>query len=252
MLKIPFTVLSVLLGVAPSITILAQSGAKPVGTTSVSSGEPVLNAPYSARRRFTSVTKLTDGTISRIESVGSEARDSQGRKCSVGERHWTYFDGEKNILKSEMLYRIDDPVADTETKWDTTSKVVKVIHWPQSVPKESASAAECQAACGEAMMNTSGVAVEKLGARTIADVVAEGTRTSYTVSAGQDHKDQPIVVIHERWYSPELKIVILETNDDPRSGSIKSELIDIIRGEPDFTQYRPPADYVVRDLQLPE
>ena len=46
-------------------------------------------------------------------------------------------------------------------------------------------------------------------------------------------------------------IVILETNDDPRSGKTRNELADIVRGEPDVTQYRPPADYVVRELQMP-
>jgi hypothetical protein len=252
MLKIRLTVLSAVLGILPSITISAQVGAKPAGTVSISSDESVLNAPYSAKRHFTSVTKLADGTITRMESGGSEARDPQGRTYSAGERYWTYFDGKKNVLKSEMLYRIDDPVANTETKWDTTSKVVKVIHWTQRASNGDASATKCPAACDEATMNTLDDVVEKLGMKTIGGFVAEGTRSSYTVPPGQDHNAQPIVVAHERWYCPELKIVILETNDDPRSGTTRNELIDIARGEPDITQYRPPADYVVRELQLPQ
>ena len=42
-----------------------------------------------------------------------------------------------------------------------------------------------------------------------------------------------MVVVHETWYCPELKIVILETNDDPRSGETRNELVNIVRGEPD-------------------
>jgi hypothetical protein len=250
MLKVRLTALAATIAVLLSIAILAQARSKPTGTVSVASDKPILNTPYSAKRHFTSVTKHADGTISRIESGGSEARDSQGRTYSAGERHWTYFDGKKNVLKSEMLYRVDDPVANTETKWDSSSRVAKVIHWAQSASSKDASAEKCPAACGDTGANAWNV-VEKLGTKAIGGFIAEGTRSSYTVPAGQDHNDQPIVVVHESWYCPELKIIILETNDDPRSGTTKSELIDIVRGEPDATQYRPPAGYVVRKLELP-
>jgi len=249
MLKVRLTVLAAIIGVLPWIAILAQVASKPAGSISVSSDEPILNTPYSAKRHFTSVTRHADGTISSIESGGSEARDSEGRTYSAGERQWTYFDGKKNVLKSEMLYRVDDPVANTETRWDTTSRVVKVIHWDQSASENDASAAKCPAACDETGTNASSDVVEKLGMKTIGGFIAEGTRSSYTVP-GQEHNDQPIVVVHESWYCPELKIMILETNVDPRSGTTRNELIDIVRGEPDATQYRPPADYVVRKLQL--
>lgn len=243
MLKIPLTVLSALLGVLPSITLLAQVGANNPGAAwATVSDERILDIPYSAKRRFTDVEKLADGTIRRSESGGSIARDSQGRTYSADERHWTYFDGKKNVLGSEMLYRIEDPVARSETKWDTTSKVAHVIHSPQNAPKDASKTLP-------AWLNPPST-VEKLGRKTIGGFVVEGTRSSYTVPAAQDHNDQPIVVVRESWYCPELKIVVLVTNDDPRNGSSTDELIDIVRGEPDVTQYRPPADYVVREVQL--
>jgi hypothetical protein len=92
--------------------------------------------------------------------------------------------------------------------------------------------------------------VEKLGRKVIEGVEADGERRSYTVPIGQDHNDHPVVVIHETWYCPELKIVVLETNDDPRSGQTTSQLVNIVRGEPDVAKYRPPAGYVVRDVQV--
>jgi hypothetical protein len=61
----------------------------------------------------------------------------------------------------------------------------------------------------------------------------------------------PIVVVHETWYCPELRIVILETNDDPRSGETRNELVNIVRGEPNVTKYQPPADYIVHQVQIP-
>jgi hypothetical protein len=57
-------------------------------------------------------------------------------------------------------------------------------------------------------------------------------------------------VVHERWYCPELRIVVLETNDDPRSASWRNFVV-IVRGEPDVRQYRPPADYAVQHVEVP-
>ena len=249
MSKIPLMVLSALLGVLPSTISSAQTDGTPIRSVSDNSDEQIPGAPYSAKRHFTYFTKHADGTTSRDEASGSQARDSQGRTYSADERQWTYFDGTKNVLGSEMLYRIEDPVANTDTRWDATSKVVKVIHMAPSVPGD-ASKAQCPA-CIEAWLNPPGNVAQDLGNKTIGGFVAEGTRSSYTVPVGEDHNDQPIVVVHESWYCPELKIVILETNNDPRSGSSKDELIDIVRGEPDVTQYRPPANYAVREIQLP-
>jgi len=250
MLQIRSLVLFAVLGGLTSVANLAQTSVTLTRTSSVEADERVLNAPYSAQRRFTSVEKSADGKINRTESGGSEARDSQGRSYTAGERHWTYQQGGKSLLKSEMLYRIHDPVANTDTNWDSSSNEVKVIHWPQNTRNDEISSAECQS-CLEAMTNNSGNVVEKLGTKTIQGVVAEGTRSSYTVPPEPGHNDQPIIVVHETWYCPQLKIVILETNDDPRSGTTRNELVGIVRGEPDVKKYYPPADYIVHKLQMP-
>lgn len=143
-----------------------------------------------------------------------------------------------------MLYRIHDPVASTETNWDSISKEVKVIHrYPSAQDADVSKAIE--------LWTTPYVTTEKLGMHKLGGFVAEGPRGSYTIAAGQDHNDQPIVVVHESWYCPELKIVILETNDDPRDGTSRIELVIIVRGEPDVTKYRPPSDYVIHDVQIP-
>jgi hypothetical protein len=250
MRQIRLRLVFVALGASLSVAILTQRSAALQSSPSPNEDDRVLNAPYSAQRHFTNDENSANGRISHIETGGSKARDSQGRTYSADERRWTYLEGGKSVLGSEMLYEINDPVAHTDTRWDSSSKMVKVIHASQSAPGKNTFGALCQA-CLHALMNPQGDAVEKLGLKTIGGVVAEGTRSSYTVPAGQDHNDQPIVVVHERWYCPELKIVILETNDDPRSGRSRDELVDIVRAEPDVTKYQPPTDYVVRNIRLP-
>ncbi len=236
------------LGLLSVTAILAQIGAAFSPPPSCGADDPVPNAPYSAQLRFTSVERRADGTVAKIESGGSEGRDSQGRTYRSGERRWTYLDAGKRVEKSEMLYQVVDPVAHTLTKWDTTSRKAKAIHWTESAPS-ALKVMLCEAA--ELFLPTPQDAGEKLGTKTIGTVVAEGTRTAYTVPGRESGNGQPLKVVHESWYCPELKIVVLETNDDPRSGSWRSELVGIVRGEPGVTHYRPPADYTVQHVEVP-
>jgi hypothetical protein len=239
MLRIRASLLVALILVV-SIAILAHARPAHRESPSVLADETVLNAPYSAERHFISLMRSADGTTHRTETRGSEARDSKGRTYSADERLWVYLGNEQR----EMLYRIRDPVASTETKWDSSSKEVKVIHWhPGGQDANVSKAIEAWTI----LYSTS----EKLGVQKLGGFVVEGTRGSYTVTAAQNQNDQPLVVVHESWYCPELKIVILETNDDPRDGTTRKELVNIVRGEPDVTKYRPPSDYVVHDVQIP-
>jgi hypothetical protein len=229
----------------PLAAILALSAAVPQGASSVNTDERVLNAPYSAKRRFTHDEKPPDGRIKHTETIGSKARDSQGRMYSADERQWTYL----GALKSEMLYEINDPVNHTDTRWDTTTSIAKVVHdhAPLSVPRNNPFLPQCQTCTPgdfiEAVMVASGAKVEKLGVKTIGGFVVEGTRTSHTAAGVQ--------VIHESWYCPELKIVILTIDINPSTGSSSDELVDIARGEPDVTKYKPPAAYAIQNILLP-
>src|SRR5271155_82357 len=95
---IRLSVLFSLLGIVVAFPAIAQTSAHPEKSASDNADHPVLNAPYSAKRHFISYTKKADGTLTRDESGGSEARDSQGRTFSAGERHWTYSEGNKSVL----------------------------------------------------------------------------------------------------------------------------------------------------------
>jgi hypothetical protein len=123
MLRIRASLLAALIVTVISVAMLAHPRAAHPESLSALPDETILNAPHSAERHFTSVKRLANGTTDRTETHGSEARDSQGRTYSAGERLWVYLGNEK----SEMLYRIEDPVARTDTKWDSISKEVEVF-----------------------------------------------------------------------------------------------------------------------------
>ena len=181
-------------------TVLAGQGPESDTTVNAKS-DRIVNLPFSAQRRFTSAEKRTDGVSSPSESRGSEARDSEGRTFTAGERHWIYKENGKSVLKSEMLYRVNDPIAHTTTSWDSSSKVAKVVKWPMEAALGGAELI-CQSACNAFLAFSSESRFENIGTRVIEGLAVEGNRRTYSVDAGN--------VVHEVWYSPELKLVILK------------------------------------------
>jgi len=87
---------------------------------------------------------------------------------------------------------------------------------------------------------------KSLGTRDIDGIKAEGTMTSHTIPAGQIGNERPIVITSERWYSPELFIVIYAKTSDPRAGETIYRVTNVKRGEPPADLFKIPADYRTR------
>lgn len=93
--------------------------------------------------------------------------------------------------------------------------------------------------------------VEKLENRNVEGVLAEGTRTTVTIPAGAIGNEQPINIVSERWYSPELQVVVMTKHSDPRHGETVYTLKNINRSEPAATLFQVPGDYTVKDAGAP-
>jgi hypothetical protein len=88
---------------------------------------------------------------------------------------------------------------------------------------------------------------EKLEARSIEGVQAEGLRITTTIPAGDIGNEQPIQIVNERWYSPELQVVVMTRHSDPRFGETTYRLTNITRSEPSATLFQVPSDYTVKE-----
>ena len=88
---------------------------------------------------------------------------------------------------------------------------------------------------------------EQLGKQMIEGVEAEGTRTTITIPAGEIGNERPIEIVSERWYSPELQIVVMTRHSDPRTGETTYKLTNINRAEPAKTLFEVPAGYTVKE-----
>jgi len=90
---------------------------------------------------------------------------------------------------------------------------------------------------------------EQLEPRAIEGLEAEGTRTTMTIPAGAVGNALPIEVTNERWFSPELQIVLMTRRSDPRFGETTYRLTNIVRAEPAAELFKVPAGFRIEDMK---
>jgi|SRR5262245_32346272 len=92
---------------------------------------------------------------------------------------------------------------------------------------------------------------ESLGKEVIEGLEVEHTRTSLTIPAGEIGNVQPIEIVDETWYSPELQLMVMTKSRDPRFGETTYRLTDIRRSEPDRSLFEVPNDYTIKKNTAP-
>ena len=92
---------------------------------------------------------------------------------------------------------------------------------------------------------------ESLGKETIAGVSAEGVRTTMTIPAQVMGNERPIEIARERWFSPELQIVLRSKQSDPRFGVTTSEVMRLDRANSTHSLFEIPRDYQIRKAPEP-
>ena len=119
---------------------------------------------------------------------------------------------------------------------------------PPGTFEERAIAVEPAAAAAGAPWNGE-FTTEALEPRTIDGLQAEGTRSTMTIPAGAVGNQLPIEIVNERWFSPELQVVLMTRRYDPRFGETTYRLTNVVRAEPAAELFKVPADFRVEDMK---
>jgi hypothetical protein len=90
---------------------------------------------------------------------------------------------------------------------------------------------------------------EDLGSQVVEGVSANGTRSTTVIPAGAIGNEQPITIVSEQWFSPDLEMLVLTRHSDPRVGETTYRLANIGRAEPDRSLFQVPSDYTVQERQ---
>jgi hypothetical protein len=237
--------------------------------------EVVKNQPYQAQA--TTEIKQTLANDSHISqtTTATVARDSEGRTVRIQKLvaigPWTTSAGGSNETTVTTIF---DPVANTHTDYTSDNKIAHVMQMPPVPPAPQNSSTEAGhqvqsfgfavggdgPSSGQAIVmggfagtraissqgsNGKDQKTEQLDAKTIEGIQAVGTRSTNTIPAGTIGNDKDIVITHEIWDSPELKLVLLSTQDDPRFGQTTYSLTNIQRGEPSKVLFQVPAGYKI-------
>ena len=220
----------------------------------------VKDAAFSAESVTEHVQPLADGNRFTRKSVAHIYRDAAGRTRREHEmsRRGVSANGELS-----RLIIINDPVARVNYVIETQAGTARKTELPPAQVMEAFSKARGDNAPFSVLMPTSTAhrrmregesaeepakpVREKLPAQVIEGVLAEGTRTTLTIPAGEFDNEQPLVIFHEEWYSPELHMIVSMKHNDPRFGETTFHLSNILRGEPSPELFQAPTGYKITD-----
>jgi len=212
----------------------------------------VTGAPFTAQALTQTTQSLPNGTHIARSLTATLYRDSQGRTrreetlSAVGPLASTGGAARQMVL-------IHDPVAAASYALNPQNKSAhKMAFNPRhggpnhsSAPAGEDATAAASPRPERAQRFGGTVKTESLGSQVIEGITVEGTRHTMTIPAGAVGNDQAIQSVTERWYSPDLQIVVKSIHTDPRFGQTTYQLTNIQRSEPAATLFQVPSDYAI-------
>lgn len=221
-----------------------------MGFEGMHGGKVVKGAPFSATATAQTTETLQDGSQIHRTTQISMYRDSQGRS-----RHETTFNGFGALAAEggpKKMISISDPVAGARFLLNEDQKVARRMSFregPDSATADARIAArESKRESRRAEQEAAGLLkTESLGTQMVNGVSAEGTRVTRTIPVGQIGNDKALQIVSERWYSPDLQIVVKSARTDPRFGTTTYNVTNIQRAEPAATLFTVPSDFTVQE-----
>ena len=219
-------------------------GLRILGAEAGRPGPVVTGAPYSADAVTEMTQTLPDGNKIHRVTTTHVYRDSQGRT----RREEAINAGSAQADGSPAVAFINDPVGGVSHALDLNRRTASTtaISPNPAMPGRGPRAGRGP----RRQADSANVKTESLGRQLISGVAADGTRTTWTVAAGQIGNAQPIQVVSESWYSPDLHMTVLSKRSDPRSGDTVFQLNNLSRAEPPSTLFVVPGDFQVTQRQV--
>ena len=200
--------------------------------------EIVLAQPCIVVEKMVEITPLVDGTKITKRTEVRKWRDSEGR---FRKEKALLEDGQESVFD---VVTILDPVKNTVTTLHLDTKNASVVHLPQGTLHPYVDLDDKEILTRPGVK----VKVEKLDGKTIAGVYAVDRRVTRTRPPGTINHDKTVVSVSERWVSPDLKLLLASSMDDPRE-QLTREVTHLERTEPDSSLFQVPADYTVKEAQ---
>ena len=228
-------------------SLSAQTGQTVIGTHDGGTSEllesifipPKPNVPFSLTLETEWTRPMANGGTFTLANKRRIMRDSAGH---VYQERW-YLVPKGGKIESTMNYiQIADPYEHVGYSCEVASKTCF------TEPYNRSASANYQPAVGKsgALPNGQGSrTVEDLGKKDIEGLETIGFRETTTVNPGVFGNDQPMIIIREFWYSPQLGINLISLLDSPQSGKQQFTVTHVSTAEPDPHFFTLPEGYSV-------
>lgn len=194
----------------------------------------VKGQPFSADIVIEDTRRLFDGSTVTKQSRGAIYRDGEGRTRREQPLEMV---GGVNIVGSDnrpqILVFVNDFANKSQIFLDMNNKIAKKNRLGDNPPPEP--------------REPENATSESLGTKMIDGIKAEGTRTSFDIPVGEIGNDKPIKVVSERWFSPELQLLVMSRHLDPIAGEHVFKLTNIKRAEPSPDLFVVPAGFRIEN-----
>ena len=199
------------------------------------------DAPFTATVNTEVVRQLADGSNIRLENHRAIARDKAGRIFQE-RRLLVPADGRQQSVVTQT--EISDPVAHTLYVCVPREHVCQLEQF--TAPEFAPPAAVAPAGKDGGPSN---LTREDLGKQTMGELEVTGTMESGVIESGAIGNDSPLLVKREYWYSPKLGVNLISKRQDPRFGTQKFEVSDVVLGQPSARLFEVPKGSRVIDLR---
>ncbi len=200
---------------------------------------PLANAPFTATVTAEWTRKLEDGGTITTSNHRKVARDSSGRIFQ--ERRYLAQGGDKNTTPISEL-DFSDPNLHELYICFPNLHVCRLHNY-------SAAAEFRLPQPGELPGRHGNLTREDLGINTLEGIEVVGTRETVTLNPNTVGNSQPLSVIKEFWYSPQLGINLLVKRVDPRHGTQIFSVSDVKLTPPTPGIFQLPQGYAIQDMR---
>jgi hypothetical protein len=229
------------IGFPSSGTTITVHNMRPDGQTG-----PVQGRPFSGTEIRRTTQTLADGTHVEQNDTSAFYRDSQGRMRTESGRKVLIYDpvaGFTYNLDTSMKTYKKYPIG---AGGSTSIAVVGDSTWVKSADEKGPHMPVDTVPSGSRPFHSETVAqstTEELPPQVVNGILAKGSRISMTIPVGTFGNDRDVKVVHERWYSETLQVLVKTTNSDPRFGVSTYELANVFQAAPDPNLFQVPPDY---------
>jgi hypothetical protein len=225
----------------------------PVAATA-GSGQPfaaktVTGRPFTAEATVETDQTLADGSHVVNRQTVRAARDSQGR--TYREEILGPPTSGRSALKAIF---ISDPVAKANYFLgpDHVAHKTPILTAPGGAGAAAGLSLQAFTTArgggnGPVRVELGDVSTEQLGTQAVAGFPSNGTRTTLTIPAGQAGNQNPLAIVMECWYSPDLEAIVLAKRSDPRVGTSSYQFTTVQQIEPPASLFQIPSGYTVEE-----